>query len=107
MNIQNNIIFEVWNIRDDDDVGEPLKKILLYTGDFMDSKNFVKNWLYKNKQNKYKYGIYYDSIYFTNNNKIIYHLFNDDYEQYINSENHYEIILDDENIFKKWKYIKN
>jgi hypothetical protein len=98
-------IYEVYNIRDDDDEGEMWNKKLLYIGDFTSSKNFVKKWLYENKQNNYKYGIYYDSIYFTKNKKNIYHMFNNNYESYLTYEKHYDMILDDEKIFTEWKYI--
>ena len=99
-------IYEVYNIKDDDEgEGEMLNKKLLYIGDFTSSKNFVKKWLYENKQNNYKYGIYYDSIYFTKNKKNIYHMFNDNYESHLTYEKHYDMILDDEKIFTEWKYI--
>jgi len=69
--------YEVYNIRDDDE-GEMWNKKLLYIGDFISSKNFVKKK---------------------------YHMFNDNYESHLTYEKHYDMILDDDKIFTEWKYI--
>lgn len=98
-------LYEVWNIRDDHDLDEScLEKELLFKGDFISSKDFVKKWLYENERNKYKYGIYSDAIYFIKNKELVYHEFGGLCEDYITFQN-YNLILYDKNIFGEWKPI--
>lgn len=108
--IKNTNIYEVWNCRDDDDEGEQyIKNKLLYIGDFISSKNFVKNWLSKNKKKRYEYALYYDGIYFMKNKKRVFHIFdndidnsNSDYEEHISDEA-YDLILYNKEWFEKWR----
>ena len=65
-------VWRCWNIDyNNNEEDKYLKNDLLYTGNLLNSKHFVKNFLSENIKNEFKLTPYYDSIYFVKNNKIL------------------------------------